>query len=151
MSVISGDAYWAHVITPNTKYNTEGEWTIEVCNLDEVNKGIAEADGLKVKSDADHPEKGDFVPLKQYARTKEGVFRPMNVKDSQKNPFPTNERIGNGSKVKASYYPRPYEQFGGGVKGNLQGVQVLDLIPYNVDDFDVVEGGYVSEENTSQL
>ena len=46
MSVIQGEAYWAHVITPNTKWNPEGEWSIEICNLDTINKEIAKADGL---------------------------------------------------------------------------------------------------------
>ena len=40
MSVISGEAYWAHIITPNTKFNPDGEWSIEVCNLNAKNKKI---------------------------------------------------------------------------------------------------------------
>jgi hypothetical protein len=147
MSIISGEAYWAHVMTPNTKFNPDGEWTVEICNLDTTNKKIAEADGLTLKNKGD--ERGDFVTLKQYARTQEGTFRPMKVTDSQRNPFPTDKRVGNGSKVNASYFPKPYDQFGGGVKGYLQGVQVLDLVEYNTDDFDVVEGGYVNQEESN--
>jgi|TARA_R100000093_G_C1945623_1_gene74378 hypothetical protein len=142
MSVISGEAYWAHVIVPNTKFNTDGEWSIEICNLDKTNKGIAEADGLTIKNKND--ERGEFVTLKQYARTKEGAFRAISVKDSERNPFPSEKRIGNGSKVNASYFPKPYTQYGGGVKGYLNAVQVVDLVEYSVDDFDVVPGGYVS-------
>jgi hypothetical protein len=147
MSIISGEAYWAHIMTPNTKFNPDGEWTVEICNLDATNKKIAEADGLTLKNKGD--ERGDFVTLKQYARTQEGTFRPMKVTDSQRNPFPTDKRVGNGSKVNASYFPKPYDQFGGGVKGYLQGVQVLDLVEYNTDDFDVVEGGYVNQEESN--
>ena len=147
MSIISGEAYWAHVMTPNTKFNPDGEWTVEICNLDTTNKKIAEADGLTLKNKGD--ERGDFVTLKQYARTQEGTFRPMKVTDSQRNPFPTDKRVGNGSKVNASYFPKPYDQFGGGVKGYLQCVQVLDLVEYNTDDFDVVEGGYVNQEESN--
>ena len=147
MSIISGEAYWAHVMTPNTKFNPDGEWTVEICNLDTTNKKIAEADGLTLKNKGD--ERGDFVTLKQYARTQEGTCRPMKVTDSQRNPFPTDKRVGNGSKVNASYFPKPYDQFGGGVKGYLQGVQVLDLVEYNTDDFDVVEGGYVNQEESN--
>ena len=147
MSIISGEAYWAHVMTPNTKFNPDGEWTVEICNLDTTNKKIAEADGFTLKNKGD--ERGDFVTLKQYARTQEGTFRPMKVTDSQRNPFPTDKRVGNGSKVNASYFPKPYDQFGGGVKGYLQGVQVLDLVEYNTDDFDVVEGGYVNQEESN--
>ena len=144
MSVISGDAYWAHVITPNTKFNPDGEWSIEVCNLNAKNKKVAEADGLTIKNKGD--ERGDFVTLKQYARSKDGSFRPMTVKDSERNVFPSSKRIGNGSTVNASYFPKPYTQYGGGVKGYLNAVQVVDLVEYNVDEFDVVEGGYVNNE-----
>ena len=146
MSIISGDAYWAHVITPNTKFNPDGEWSIEVCNLDDTNKKIAKSDGLTIKNKGD--ERGDFVTLKQYARTKDGTFRPMSVKDAQRNLFPNDKRVGNGSKINASYYPKVYTQYGGGVKGYLQGVQVVNLVEYNTDDFEVVEGGYVNNENS---
>jgi len=146
MSIISGDAYWAHVITPNTKFNPDGEWSIEVCNLDDTNKKIAKSDGLTIKNKGD--ERGDFVTLKQYARTKDGTFRPMSVKDAQRNLFPNDKRVGNGSKINASYYPKEYTQYGGGVKGYLQGVQVVNLVEYNTDDFEVVEGGYVNNENS---
>ena len=87
MSVISGEAYWAHVITPNTKFNPDGEWSIEVCNLDAKNKKIAEGDGLTIKNKDD--DRGDFVTLKQYARTKDGSPRKISVKDSQRNQSTT--------------------------------------------------------------
>ena len=144
MSVISGQAYWAHVIAPNTKFNPDGEWSIEICNLNAKNKKVAEADGLTIKNKGD--ERGDFVTLKQYARSKDGSFRPMTVKDSERNVFPSSKRIGNGASVNASYFPKAYTQYGGGVKGYLNAVQVVDLVEYNVDEFDVVEGGYVNNE-----
>ena len=144
MSVISGEAYWAHVITPNTKFNPDGEWSIEVCNLTAKNKKVAEGDGLTIKNKGD--ERGDFVTLKQYARSKDGTFRPMSVKDSERNEFPSNKRVGNGSKVNVSYFPKEYTVYGGGVKGYLNAVQVVDLIEYATDEFDVVKGGYVNNE-----
>ena len=144
MSVISGDAYWAHVITPNTKFNPDGEWSIEVCNLDAKNKKVAEGDGLTIKNKGD--ERGDFVTLKQYARSKDGQSRPMSVKDSDRNTFPTNKRVGNGSKVNVSYFPKEYTVYGGGVKGYLNAVQVVDLVEYNAEEFDVVKGGYINSD-----
>ena len=142
--IISGTAYWAHVLTPNTKFNADGEWSIEICNLDATNKKIAEGDGLSIKNKSD--DRGDFVTLKQYARTKDGTPRAMPVKDSLRNPFPTDKRIGNGSKVNASYFPKEYSAYGGGVKGYLLGVQVVDLVEYSggAEDFAVVEDGYVN-------
>ena len=53
MSIISGEAYWSHVITPNTKFNPDGEWSIEVCNLNTKNKKVAEGDGLTIKNKGD--------------------------------------------------------------------------------------------------
>jgi hypothetical protein len=144
MSIISGEAYWAHVITPNTKFNPDGEWSVEVCNLDDANRKIAEVDGLTIKNKGD--DRGDFVTLKQYARSKDGTFRPMSVKDSERNPFPSDKRVGNGSKINASYFPKEYTQYGGGVKGYLNGIQVVELVEYTTDDFDVVPGGYVNQE-----
>ena len=144
MSVISGDAYWAHVITPNTKFNPDGEWSIEVCNLNAKNKKVAEADGLTIKNKGD--ERGDFVTLKQYARTKDGTPRAISVKDSQRNAFPSDKRVGNGSKVNVSYFPKEYTVYGGGVKGYLNAVQVTDLVEYSMDDSGVVEGGYTNNE-----
>ena len=141
--IISGTAFWAHVLTPNTRFDPDGEWSIEICNLDATNKKIAEDDGLSIKNKSD--DRGDFVCLKQYARTRDGIPRGMPVKDSLRNPFPTEKRIGNGSKVNASYFPRAYKEYGGGVKGYLLGVQVVDLVEYSGDDFDVVENGYVND------
>ena len=143
--IISGTAYWAHILTPNKKFNADGEWSIEICNLDKKNKEIAEADGLTIKNKGD--ERGDFVTLKQYALTKDGTPRPMPVKDSLRNPFPGDKRVGNGSKVNASYFPKEYSAYGGGVKGYLLGVQVVDLVEYlgGGDEFAVVEDGYVNE------
>ena len=34
MAVISGKAYWASVTNPNTTFDADGVWTIDVGNLD---------------------------------------------------------------------------------------------------------------------
>ena len=141
--VIQGKAYWAAIKSPNTTFDPDGMWTVDVCNLDEANLNIANKNNLIVKNKGD--DRGDFVTLKQYARTKDGSSRAITVKDSERNPFPTNKRIGNGSKVNASYFPKEYTVYGGGVKGYLNAVQVVELVEYNTDDFDVVPGGYVNE------
>ena len=150
LSVISGEAYWSHVVVPNTRFNPDGEYSIEICNLDTKNKKIAKDDGLTIKNKDD--ERGDFVTLKQYAVNRKGQHQIINVKDSQLNPFPRDMRIGNGSKVNATYRAVPYEQFGGGVKGYLNSVQVVDLIPFEGDDvLNVVDGGFVAETSTEEI
>jgi hypothetical protein len=143
MGVISGQAYWAHVMVPNTKFNPDGEYSIEICNLDDANLKIAEADGLTIKNKDD--ERGNFVTLKQYAKDRNGTQRAIPVTDSQLKPFPNEKRIGNGSTVNASYFPKPYTQYGGGVKGYLNKVQVVDLIEFTGGDaLTPVQGGYVA-------
>ena len=41
MSVIQGKAYWASVMRPNTTFDSDGVWTVDV-SLDAKNKKIAE-------------------------------------------------------------------------------------------------------------
>ena len=41
MSVISGTAYWASIISPNTTFDSDGTWSIDVGNLDADNKALA--------------------------------------------------------------------------------------------------------------
>ena len=52
MSVIQGKAYWASLVNPNTTFDSDGTWSIDV-SLDEKNKKIAEADGLTIKNKND--------------------------------------------------------------------------------------------------
>ena len=42
MSVISGTAYWASISSPNTTFDSDGTWSIDVGNLDADNKALAE-------------------------------------------------------------------------------------------------------------
>lgn len=57
--------------------------------------------------------------------------------------------VGNGSKIRIAYNMKPWE-FGGknGVKLYLQGVQILDLIPYEGSMFDAEEGAESEPEPT---
>ena len=65
MSIISGEAYWAHVITPNTKFNPDGEWSIEggpVLDqdsqdaLNDAFNTFVNEDGLTIKQVIDNTE-----------------------------------------------------------------------------------------------
>ena len=58
LKVVSGTAYWASVIVPNTRYDPDGVWTIDVGNLDDLNKKKVQEEGLTIKNKGD--EKGDF-------------------------------------------------------------------------------------------
>ena len=155
-SYINGTAYWAHIITPNYKFREEGEWSIDVCNLDEKNIKIAEADGLTVKKDAmdssTNGERKQFVTIK--AKTTWGksgdAKTPPKVVDADRNPF-TETKLGNGSLVNVKYHT--YENKPYGIFGDLEAVQVLNFVPApeqeddTVDGFPIVKDGYKSTSN----
>ena len=63
MSVLKGNAYWASITSPNTTFDSDGVWTIDVGNLDAKNKKMAQEDGLNVKNKGD--DRGDFVTIKR--------------------------------------------------------------------------------------
>ena len=146
--VISGTAYWASVITPNTKFDADGVWTIDVGNLDDLNKKKAQKDGLTVKNKGD--EKEDFVTIKRKVRHAKGSLnRQPNVVDANKR-LVTETMIGNGSKVNVLYEPFEWN-FGGktGVSADLRAVQVTELVPYSTEEddaFAVVPNGFTSDE-----
>ena len=146
--VISGTAYWASVITPNTKFDADGVWTIDVGNLDDLNKKKAQKDGLTIKNKGD--EKDDFVTIKRKVRNAKGnLNRQPNVVDANKTLI-TETMIGNGSKVNVLYEPFEWN-FGGktGVSADLRAVQVTELVPYTTEEddaFDVIPDGFTSDE-----
>ncbi len=146
--VIAGTAYWASVITPNTKFDADGVWTIDVGNLDDLNKKKAQKDGLTIKNKGD--EKEDFVTIKRKVRNAKGSLnRQPNVVDANKRLI-TDTMIGNGSKVNVLYEPFEWN-FGGktGVSADLRAVQVTELVPYSTEEddaFDVVPDGFTSDE-----
>ena len=41
MSVLKGNAYWASIVSPNTTFDSDGVWSIDVANLDEKNINVA--------------------------------------------------------------------------------------------------------------
>jgi len=146
MTVISGTAYWASLSQPNTTF--EPCWTIDVC-LDDENLAKVKADGLSVKNKGD--ERGDFVTIKRRVEGKNGANQAPVLVDSQRQPM-FNTLIGNGSKVNVLY--RSYDWSWKNKEGrsaDLQKVQVVELVPYasdgEVEDFDVVESGYTSEDD----
>ena len=149
---ITGEAYWAKVFEPNTINPEKPEYTIDICNLDPDNLKIAQDAGLSVKNvTAQKPEdkRGDFVTLKQFTTNYSGAHREIRVVDAQRNSFPSNTLIGNGSKVCAKAFAKAWT-FGGkeGVKGYLDSLQVRELVEYasSGPDFDVVPDGYTNNE-----
>ena len=101
MSVISGTAYWAAITNPNTTFDSDGVWTVDVSNLDKKNLAVVKKDGLTIKNKGD--DRGDFVTVKRKVRRKDGSLnRAPDLVDGQKRTM-TNTLIGNGSKVNVHY------------------------------------------------
>ncbi len=144
-TVITGKAYWASLVTPNTKF--EPVWQIDV-SLDAENRKKVEKDGLKVKNNGD--DRGDFISIKRRTTKKDGSARNApQVVDAHLNPW-NDTLIGNGSTVRVKYaaydYPIPGQKGKMGRSADLVKVQILTLVPYaGKDDLDftVEEGGYV--------
>mgnify|MGYP003628324920 FL=1 len=149
MSVIQGKAYWASIVNPNTTFDSDGVYSIDV-SLDAKNKKIAETDGLTIKNKGD--DRGDFVSIKRNVRRKNGDFNTKpTLMDSQKRNM-KDTLIGNGSEVSVLYSTYQWEFKGrSGTNADLRAIQVTNLIPYQddmEDAFDVVPDGFVAEEDS---
>jgi hypothetical protein len=155
MSVIKGSAYWASIVSPNTTFDSDGVWSVDVGNLDKKNLGIAKDDGIEIKNKGDDRE--DFVTIKRRVRRKDGgMNKAPEVKDAQKRTM-INTLIGNGSEVNVLYSTYEWEFKGrSGVSADLRAIQVTNLVPYNTDAdadeaFEVVPDGFVSDESNEEV
>tara|TARA_R100000008_G_scaffold63740_1_gene40905 strand:+ start:1300 stop:1785 length:486 start_codon:yes stop_codon:yes gene_type:complete len=155
MSVVKGNAYWASITSPNTTFDSDGVWSIDVGNLDKKNIEIAKADGLSIKNKGD--DRGDFVTVKRKVRRKDGSMnKAPEVVDAQKRNM-IGTLIGNGSEVNVLYTTYEWEFKGrSGISADLRAVQVTNLVPYNVDAdadeaFEVVADGFVSNEADEEI
>lgn len=144
--VITGKAYWASIATPNTTFDPDGIWTVDVGNLDKDSIDQLKNDGLTVKNKGD--DRGDFVTIKRKVRRKDGQMnRTPDLVDAKKRQM-TNTMIGNGSDVNVLYSTYDWEFKGRkGTSADLKSIQVTNLIPFSSGDeesFDEVDG-YASE------
>jgi hypothetical protein len=149
--VIQGKAYWAAVKSPNTTFDPDGMWTVDVCNLDEANLNIANKDSLIVKNKGD--DRGDFVTIKRKVMRKDGQRnRQPELIDGQKKSLDC--MIGNGSLVNVLYSTYDWEYRGRkGTSADLRTVQVLDLVPYkdgNDDELKEIPGTFSSTDAVAE-
>jgi len=155
VSVISGTAYWAYVNAPNTNFDSDGVWTINVGNLDKENIAIVQEDGLIVKNKGD--EQGDFVTIKRKVRNQKTgeLNRAPTLVDAQKRTI-MNTDVGPGSTVNVRYRAYDWDYSGRkGTSGYLLGVQVMDLLPLaskeDGEDFEVHAEGYSADETDEEI
>tara|TARA_R100000781_G_scaffold100124_1_gene63669 strand:- start:23 stop:496 length:474 start_codon:yes stop_codon:yes gene_type:complete len=147
---ITGKCHYASITEPNTKF--EPVWSIQI-EVDDNNRSVIETAGLPISNKGD--DRGDFVTIKRKVMRKDGTQRqgPV-VKDSQNNNW-DGKLIANGSVVNVKAVPFEWKYAGkSGVSADLAAVQVVDFIEYTSgsgDDFEVVEGGYVTESSQQEV
>ena len=124
--VIEGIAYWASVTSPNTTF--EPVYTVNLV-ITENEADRLRSEGIKVVD----KEEGPTVVIKRKVNGPNGMVRKC-PKLIDRNRDELNCRVGNGSRVKVQYKPWEVERQGTTYKGlDFQGMQVLDLITFNVD------------------
>lgn len=141
---LEGIANWAKVFEFNRDKNEDfhgegGAYTVEVqLEKEELDKLTKSGSRLKPKLTDD----GISIRFKRKHINQSGIEEfggPPKVVDADKNPFPDDTLIGNGSKVKV--YVSVYDtKMGKGTR--LEGMQVLDLVEYE-SDYEEGSGGGV--------
>jgi hypothetical protein len=142
--LLSGKAYWASVVEPNTTY--EPVWQVDV-TVDEETKQKLESIGLSVKNKGD--DRGDFFSCRRKVVKRDGSKRDApSVIDAKKMPWDS-RLIGNGSTVKVKIQPYEYSYAGkAGVTADFMAMQVIDLVPYGdpSGDFQEEDGFSIDQE-----
>ena len=156
-----GELRWAKVLTPDSTFKEEGEYSIEAFfEKDEVNDLISEIDEeaemqLKVSKKskqiasvpyADTDDGRVRFKFKQKARYKDLVFQ-IGVYDNDNREWDKQTKIGNGSKgrIAFSLYGWDFPGKGVGVTAQLKAVQVIEHVAYDASGpsdfgFEAVEG-----------
>jgi hypothetical protein len=122
--IINGVAYWASLQTPNTKF--EPCWCITV-EVDAATSTTLQEAGLKPKM-VDGKARYQFKRLTIDKKTNSPNPRPpqLNV-----DGVPFADNVGNGSLVTIQAFIKPWKWNGkSGVKSELQGVKVMELVPF---------------------
>ena len=137
-------AKWVKIMgeAPTNQFGGK-QWEMQVQTTDAAKAKEFEDAGLKVKTAEEDGVKVFSVNLKRKATKNDGnPMTPVKVVDGALQAFPTDKRIGNGSKVNVNLWQYEYEFMGRkGVSTSLTAVQVIDLVEYiatNSAGFDAV-------------
>ncbi len=174
-----GRTMWASIIEPNTKFDAEGKYMMDMlfepeqvvevkASLESLLSSFVEEKKKELKAnksnsytvapifkeaiDQDGNLTGDvMLRSKQYTKTFDGAPQKIRLADSTgKVLHGFNKAVGNGSKVRAKLYPKPYYMASSntfGISMLINAVQIIDLVEYEAGGgFDSVEGGF--KDNT---
>lgn len=154
-----GEAKWAKIVKPGTKYKSEElEYSIDLIldptvpankeYLTKIKAFAKENDVSKLPVNKELDENEDetgMVVIKFKSQKKPRVV------DAKKEPIEDDAfGVGNGSKVRVIGAFTVYEGFGGGVTAYLRAVQVIELVEYSeasLDMFDEEDGYTVSGDD----
>ena len=156
MPILNGKAYWASVVSPNTTFDEDGVYSVDLA-VDADNKKKAEAEGLSIKNKGD--DRGDFVTIKRKAKRKDGnPNKAPDVMDGMKRPL-QNTLIGNGSDVNVLFktYEWTHKPTGrSGKSADLQAIQVVNLVAYEggsstASEFEEIPSASSADNSTSEF
>jgi|TARA_B100000900_G_scaffold276029_1_gene235942 hypothetical protein len=156
MPILNGKAYWASVVSPNTTFDEDGVYSVDLA-VDADNKKKAEAEGLSIKNKGD--DRGDFVTIKRKAKRKDGSpNKAPDVMDGMKRPL-QNTLIGNGSDVNVLFktYEWTHKPTGrSGKSADLQAIQVVNLVAYEggsstASEFEEIPSASNADNSTSEF
>jgi hypothetical protein len=150
MPIIQGKSTYAKVLgKPGKAYKIgETEWSIDV-TPNEAGVAQLRADGLKTKLKNKGDERNTFITFKRTGTKKDGTpAKPISVVGPDREPWPQEKLIGNGSIVNIKYVVNeaPYE---GKVylKPGIIGIQVVKHVPYEGKPRDDDFQDYNGDEN----
>ena len=174
-----GRTMWASIIEPNTKFDAEGKYMMDMlfepkqveevkAKLDSLLTSFVDEKKKELKAnksnsytvapifkeaiDQEGNLTGDWMlRSKQYTKTFDGAPQKIRLADSTGKVLKDfNKAVGNGSKVRAKLYPKPYYMASSntfGISMLINAVQIIDLVEYEAGGgFDSVDGGF---EDTS--
>jgi hypothetical protein len=156
MAVLKGvEVMWACVQVPNTKFNSEGEWSIDVVKLTpehviqlQTDAKAADPKGCKIKNEDDGTKSFKFKRkcFRADKLTKEPVPNDKpKVLDAQGNEVKT--LVGNGSICDVQYAFVPYDnKFGKGVTTDLKAIKIISLVAFGAADGDEFEFNTPTEQ-----
>lgn len=124
--VVSGEAYW---YTPGvTDKFEEDKYVVTVCNLSDETVELLESLNLTVK-DGKEEENEKKHAQNLYVRWKSNY--PIKTVDADKNPWPADVKIGNGSKVNVVFFPNEWKyKAKSGWRAIPTTIQVVEHVPY---------------------
>lgn len=107
---------------------------------------------LTEQVDAEGNETGKWVlKAKQYGKNKDGSVKRILHVDGATRPLGKDFILTSGSEVNLDAYLTTYEQLGGGVRVNINAIQVIKYVEYEATStFQAEEGAWTSDEGEEE-